>query len=139
MELLEQIVADVLVKPLNMTLIFQECVSMISAAAQDCRVIPIGPTNAAASVISSLQSKAPVKISLLDYKVGEVLPGRRGNASLQKSKIAIVGMSGRFPGGSDVEKFWDVLMQGLDMHKEVSFPQKYCSLEPSLTNASGSW
>ncbi|KAI3395988.1 hypothetical protein diail_558 [Diaporthe ilicicola] len=37
----------------------------------------------------------------------------------KRSKIAIVGMSGRFPGANSTEAFWDVLSQGLDMHREV--------------------
>lgn len=36
------------------------------------------------------------------------------------SKLAIVGMSCRFPGGADdTEKFWDLLSQGLDVHRKV--------------------
>lgn len=35
-------------------------------------------------------------------------------------KLAIIGMSGRFPGGANsVEAFWDILYQGLDVHKSV--------------------
>lgn len=35
-------------------------------------------------------------------------------------KLAIIGMSGRFPGGANsVEAFWDLLYQGLDVHKSV--------------------
>ncbi|KAI0390134.1 hypothetical protein F5Y17DRAFT_462038 [Xylariaceae sp. FL0594] len=36
-----------------------------------------------------------------------------------RPKLAIVGMSGRFPGARDNEEFWELLRQGLDMHKEV--------------------
>jgi hypothetical protein len=37
-----------------------------------------------------------------------------------QSKLAIVGMSCRFPGGADdTEKFWDLLSQGLDVHRRV--------------------
>lgn len=36
-----------------------------------------------------------------------------------KSKLAIIGMSGRFPGAKDNEAFWDLLYQGLDVHKPV--------------------
>lgn len=35
------------------------------------------------------------------------------------SNIAIVGMSGRFPGAADVEALWQVLVQGKDMHKQI--------------------
>ena len=34
-----------------------------------------------------------------------------------RPKLAIVGMSGRFPGAKDNEAFWDLLYQGLDVHK----------------------
>lgn len=36
-----------------------------------------------------------------------------------KAKLAIVGMSGRFPGAKDNEAFWELLSQGLDVHKPV--------------------
>ncbi|KAI1412620.1 polyketide synthase [Hypoxylon sp. FL1857] len=37
-----------------------------------------------------------------------------------RPKIAIIGMSGRFPGGANNnEAFWDLLKEGLDVHEEV--------------------
>lgn len=36
-----------------------------------------------------------------------------------KSKLAIIGMSGRFPGADHNEAFWELLYQGLDVHKPV--------------------
>ena len=36
-----------------------------------------------------------------------------------QSKIAIIGMSGRFPEADDPEQFWDLLRRGLDVVKEV--------------------
>lgn len=45
---------------------------------------------------------------------------RKGPRSPQQSKIAIVGMACRLPGGaSDTEKFWEILDQGLDLHRKV--------------------
>ncbi|KAF2650606.1 polyketide synthase [Lophiostoma macrostomum CBS 122681] len=35
------------------------------------------------------------------------------------SKIAIIGFSGRFPEADDLGEFWDLLRQGLDVHKVV--------------------
>lgn len=41
-------------------------------------------------------------------------------ANPKTPKLAIIGMSGRFPGGaSSVEAFWDILYQGMDVHKSV--------------------
>lgn len=42
-----------------------------------------------------------------------------GSPSNGRSKIAIVGMSGRFPGANSTEAFWELLRQGLDVHREV--------------------
>ena len=39
--------------------------------------------------------------------------------SPKQHKLAIIGMSGRFPGAKDNEAFWDLLYQGLDVHKPV--------------------
>ncbi|MCJ1478063.1 hypothetical protein MMC13_006738 [Lambiella insularis] len=119
MELLEHVITDIISTPLDFNLILSECVSKLSDTDGDCRVVPIGPTNASATVLSALQTRTKIKTSLLDWQLGQSPPGRHGTASLRNSKIAIVGMSGRFPGGSDVEGLWDVLMKGLDMHKEV--------------------
>lgn len=39
----------------------------------------------------------------------------------RRSKLAIVGMAGRFPNAADHEKFWNLLEAGLDVHKRVCF------------------
>lgn len=46
-------------------------------------------------------------------------PPSAGPSPGKRSKIAIVGMSGRFPGANSTEAFWDLLREGLDVHKEV--------------------
>ena len=40
-------------------------------------------------------------------------------AGAHKSKIAIVGFSGRFPNAENTESFWELLYKGRDVHKEV--------------------
>lgn len=37
----------------------------------------------------------------------------------EHSKIAIIGLGGRFPDAPNPEKFWDLLHRGLDVHREV--------------------
>ena len=50
-------------------------------------------------------------------KPGAVPRGPRGT---QQAKIAVVGMACRMPGGAtDTERFWDILSQGLDVHKKI--------------------
>jgi 3-oxoacyl-(acyl-carrier-protein) synthase len=36
-----------------------------------------------------------------------------------KSKIAVIGASGRYPDAEDLTSFWDLLYEGRDVHKEV--------------------
>lgn len=64
--------------------------------------------------------------SVLD--LGTPAPSHIYQASLTKSAvptpIAIVGISGRFPGGSSMDEFWGVLAKGLDVHKTVP-PQRW--------------
>lgn len=44
----------------------------------------------------------------------------RGPRSNQQAKIAIVGMSCRMPdGATDTERFWEILDQGLDVHRKI--------------------
>ena len=38
----------------------------------------------------------------------------------KQEKIAIVGMSGRFPEADDCDEFWKILSQGMDVHKPVT-------------------
>ncbi|OAQ82437.1 polyketide synthase [Purpureocillium lilacinum] len=46
--------------------------------------------------------------------------GKSRPRDAKSSKIAVVGMSCRFPGGADdTEKFWELLMQGRDVHDHI--------------------
>ena len=77
--------------------------------------------------------------SLLDLRTGEAMVTRdllawcatgtssRSRGSAINSNIAIVGMSGRFPGASDVDTLWKLLEQGQQMHREV--PKDRFSIE----------
>lgn len=44
---------------------------------------------------------------------------RMAGSRPEQSKIAIIGMSGRYPSAENNDEFWDLLLQGLDVHKEV--------------------
>ena len=80
-------------------------------------VVPIG-TTADQLIFTALRQTQFA--SLLDPVPRKAtLPKDPSSVSPQKPKLAIVGMSGRFPGAKDNEMFWDVLYQGLDMHKPV--------------------
>lgn len=41
-----------------------------------------------------------------------------------KGDIAIIGMSGRFPGGPSLEEFWNTLAEGKQVHTQVGMSYK---------------
>jgi naphtho-gamma-pyrone polyketide synthase len=114
-KLLELVVQDILTNTSRIDLVLLELRAKYSNS--DLRVVPIGPTLDSEVLVSSLKENG-LQVSLFETALG--LVQRRGEGSMKSSKIAIVGMSGRFPGGQDVEEFWEMLQKGLDMHKEVS-------------------
>ena len=61
--------------------------------------------NTTESVISSLQQTAP--------------PETETNESLLNEPIAVIGMSGRFPGARNVDELWKILEQGINAVDEV--------------------
>ncbi|KAH8885025.1 polyketide synthase [Thozetella sp. PMI_491] len=73
-------------------------------------IVPIlsGMDRALATVLGN------VSIVSIGEKETPILPTPQGRA-----KLAIVGMSGRFPEAPSPEHFWDLLYQGLDVVKEV--------------------
>ena len=52
--------------------------------------------------------------------ISKTVENDRTPRSTAQSKLAIVGMACRMPGGAtDTDKFWDILEQGLDVHKKI--------------------
>ncbi|KAK2014996.1 beta-ketoacyl synthase domain-containing protein [Colletotrichum eremochloae] len=60
------------------------------------------------------RSLMPANVAQLKSVVAQSFESQDGP---NKAKLAIIGMSGRFPGAKDNESFWNILHQGLDMHK----------------------
>ena len=76
----------------------------------------IGPTAHANSVQAALEeNKLNVKMTDSVEELGSHVPTRRGSGL-----VAVVGMSGRFPGSESIHAFWESLQLGQDFHREVS-------------------
>ncbi len=116
--LLRASLIDILLEPLRM----DKLVQGIGRFTTDTRVLvhPIS-TNIDSAFRAQLRNAGVDPIGLPDAQSpasGDVLDeipiGRP-----ERSKIAIVGMSGRFPDAEDPSAFWDLLHKGLDVHKVV--------------------
>ena len=113
-ELLHQVIDDVLETPLYWTKTVQNVTSSLKTT--EVTLTSFGPTNVVKSLCRALEAGG-VKVK----ETGETAPVIPQNVRAGSGKIAVVGMSGRFPGGTDLEEFWrEVLEKGRDMHSKVS-------------------
>ncbi|RMZ78667.1 hypothetical protein DV738_g3768, partial [Chaetothyriales sp. CBS 135597] len=116
--LLKAAIAQILMHPIrwnDMLDELQRCIRRVSP--QLFTVVPIGTT--AHNLIYTALKQSDLR---------PLLPPPNANPSAtqtpipssvppNKPKLAIIAMSGRFPGAKDNEAFWDLLYQGLDVHK----------------------
>lgn len=89
---------------------------------KSCIILPLGPTQNAATLANLLKSQTDLEVIL--RKAPAVSPesttstiGNQGPSG--KTKLAIVGMAGRFPDAATHEKLWELLEKGLDVHRVV--------------------
>ncbi|KAI1506778.1 ketoacyl-synt-domain-containing protein, partial [Biscogniauxia marginata] len=118
--LLKAAVGQILLQPIRWNDVLeelQECLQ--SELPKTFKVAPIG-TKADQLIYTALKQTS--LRTLLPSTPAQIQPSVAGDGSYSspgKPKLAIVGMSGRFPGAQDNEAFWDLLYQGLDVHKPV--------------------
>lgn len=114
-------ILEILGRQVQWDIMAKRCVSQVRASTQSAvRILAMGPTALANSLASLLKVGGGLRISLEDYiswSSRNTLPCAPGY--MKDSKIAIIGMAGRFPNAADHEAFWKLLEQGLDVHREV--------------------
>ncbi|KAL4892273.1 hypothetical protein BDV59DRAFT_208603 [Aspergillus ambiguus] len=119
--LLSCVIEEILLRPICWDKVSKSCVSQILPEENTiCRILPIG-SSATPSLVAALQTKPNCKVEVESMTKGHLTmpsaPNYSGRAS--RSKIAIIGMSGRFPEADSIEEFWNLLYKGLDVHKTV--------------------
>ncbi|KAH6658474.1 hypothetical protein BKA67DRAFT_656663 [Truncatella angustata] len=123
LELLEQVVYEILTKAIE----WSNVVNAITYIAGDCRateceVFMFQMSRPVLELTESLE-KLP-ELSTTTRAITPWISSSSGQSETPRgpmqSKIAIVGMSCRLPGGAtDTEGFWNILEQGLDVHREI--------------------
>ena len=111
--LLDQIIDDVLSNPLYWTKTVQAIVSSLGKT--DVVLTTLGPTTVTKSLHRILET-AGIKVT----ETGTANPPPPDNIRGGSGDIAIVGMSGRFPGGESLDEFWKSIEQGRDLHTKVA-------------------
>ena len=121
-DLLPKVANDILVNPLHWEYVLESVVSAVKHPdSARCRVIRFGPSTAGHSLVSALRQEKGLEIELDDRFLdnSDVPSTEQNSANLAFSKIAICGLSGRFPDAADHEAFWSLLERGLDLHREI--------------------
>ncbi|KAL4935846.1 hypothetical protein BDV06DRAFT_233897 [Aspergillus oleicola] len=122
-ELFEKLVLELLTQPIVWDNVIQGVVDQAyTISATHCEVLVFRISVPINELRTALSSKLPG----FEASTEEVIPWAletpdagvpRGT---KQSKIAIIGMSCRMPGGAtDTEKFWDLLEQGLDVARKI--------------------
>ena len=114
---LKQVVGDILIRPLSIDHVSSTIVSEVKVLSRGkCQISSVGPSNASSSLLSALRAGTDAEISTGEpLGLAKPVDGPSGIST----KIAVVGMSGRFPNADSLESLWNVLEQGLDVHRKV--------------------
>ncbi|KAI1480090.1 ketoacyl-synt-domain-containing protein [Daldinia eschscholtzii] len=118
--LLKSAVSQILLQPIRWNDILEELqVCLRREQPESFSIIPIG-TKADQLIYTALkQTSLRALLAPIPAQSQPSLAQGGSYASPGKPKLAIIGLSGRFPGAQDNEAFWDLLYQGLDVHKPV--------------------
>lgn len=124
LELLQTCLQSILLKTLRWDKVLHEATSgSLTPIDNKCKVHAIGPTDLANKVVSAYKHSGNFGISMEDHTTWRFRQSAHPPATGRKadSKIAIVGMAGRFPDAADHNLLWELLEKGLDVHREVNF------------------
>lgn len=116
--LLKDAVGQILLRPIRWSDILEEVQSSLHKCGSGrFSIVPIGTK--ADQLIHTALKQTSLR-SLLSTSAPSHKPSVTEDAlgsNPDTPKLAIVSMSGRYPGAKDNEAFWDLLYQGLDVHK----------------------
>lgn len=115
-DLFESALGDILINPVNwQDLAYGAAYAARFSPSSQINFVSLGNANERfAAAVSSKGCK-------LSNDIGNQAPPtpRITDPSSGRPKIAVIGMSGRFPEAENLAEFWDILLHGKDVHKEV--------------------
>ena len=142
-ELLKAVISDILVNPLRWDKIVASAALLAQESATELvSISSIGAPGACGSLASALRASFPdMKILESNGLSANILQNETKNREPIQEPLAIVGMSGRFPGAADHEALWELLNKGLDLHKEIPEDRfdKTLAVDPTGKKNNTSW
>ena len=121
--LVEVALEEILRRPLHWNHVIEgACSEMEAVGVSECTIFPVGSTDSARSLIASLKRRKSDYVASLDdsfWTSTQTKASSQPSGKFTDSKIAIVGMAGRFPNAANQELFWELLEKGTDTHKII--------------------
>jgi 3-oxoacyl-(acyl-carrier-protein) synthase len=127
--MLQDALTDIFLRPMQWDLLANTLSSLLQpAACGRTLLIPIS-TDAGSGLKAVLKMKGSTNIEISGHPFSpascdqssavnhQTCSNTAGNSP--RSKIAIIGMSGRFPSANNTAEFWDIIHKGLDVHDVV--------------------
>ena len=123
-DLFDQIVSELLTQQIQWDNVIQGVITQAKyVVASECQVHVFRISLPIHDLLAALKSE----FEHMETSTEDLIPWISNDAAddgvprgTMQSKIAIVGMACRMPGGAtDTEKFWDLLEQGLDVHRKI--------------------
>lgn len=119
-KLLEAAVEQAILEPIRWSVIMDQLQSCLrDVSLKSFTIVPIATTADQLIYNSLKQTPLSTMIPSAQAQSRQTPLKSSPHPSSKKPKLAIIGMSGRYPGAKDNEAFWNVLHQGLDVHKPV--------------------
>ena len=123
-QLLEQIVSELLTQAIEWDKVIQGVIKQANhVAASECQVLVFRISLPIHDLLAALKSELPsLETSTEEFVpwIAKKMVDENAPRGPMQSKIAIVGMACRMPGGAtDTEKFWQILENGLDVHRKI--------------------
>ncbi|KAK8249133.1 polyketide synthase module [Phyllosticta capitalensis] len=114
--LLRAILSESLLKQLRWDKMLEGVSRSVAASIfSGCSVVPFAASGVQ-GLVSALKRSG---LSEVNVESPAVVSESEAKRPREQSKIAIIGFSGRFPEAECNQAFWDLLMAGLDVHKEI--------------------
>jgi hypothetical protein len=114
--LLEEALERILIRPMDWELLCRGCHKEVSSSQSlEWNLRPFGVTTSLENLVSYLNKDNTHKVRLND----SFWKGTCSQSKSSRAPLAIVGMAGRFPGATNPDRLWQLLMEGRDCHIKV--------------------
>lgn len=111
--LLHEMIADIGQNMLRLSESVESLVQDVMKTGNNVDLYSIGPTTHASMLQNAFQNSA------IDVRTMTHSNPASSHQAEKLGKVAVIGMSGRFPGSETIETFWEELCKGTDFHEKV--------------------